>query len=102
MASAKNRKRPRATLRTSRSNSKMAQERYLVDAQGKRVAVVLDFKEYNRLVTTSQKPVRISAARRARLVALARRAEGNWKDSEGRGTAVEIVRRLRDEWRSAS
>ncbi len=30
---------------------------------------------------------------------LARQAKGSWKKSEGAGTAVEIVRRLRDEWK---
>lgn len=36
---------------------------------------------------------------RAEMIALARQAEGSWKESEGAGTAVEIVRRLRDEWK---
>ncbi|MBI4788721.1 MAG: hypothetical protein HY782_16945 [Chloroflexi bacterium] len=33
------------------------------------------------------------------LRALALAAKGSWKESEGTGTAVEIVRRLRDEWK---
>ncbi|OGO39843.1 MAG: hypothetical protein A2Z03_10095 [Chloroflexi bacterium RBG_16_56_8] len=36
---------------------------------------------------------------REELRALALQAEGSWKESEGTGTAVEIVRRLRDEWK---
>ncbi|TAH51744.1 MAG: hypothetical protein EYC68_10305 [Chloroflexota bacterium] len=35
---------------------------------------------------------------RAELVALARRAEGNWKAGEPAGSAVQIVRQLREEW----
>ena len=41
---------------------------------------------------------KMSDAERAKMVERAKRAEGSWKESEGKGTAVEIVRRLRDEW----
>ncbi len=76
-------------------------ERYLVDPQGKRVAVVLDIEKYKSLVASKTRidTVRISEAARAKLVKLARQAKGSWKKSEGTGTAVEIVRRLRDEWK---
>jgi hypothetical protein len=40
----------------------------------------------------------LSGKSRQELVALARRAEGNWKETEARGTSVEVVRRLREEW----
>jgi hypothetical protein len=35
---------------------------------------------------------------REELVALALQARGSWRESEGTGTSVEIVRKLRDEW----
>ncbi len=36
---------------------------------------------------------------RQELVALALQARGSWQENEGTGTSVEIVRRLRDEWK---
>lgn len=36
---------------------------------------------------------------REEITELALQAEGSWKESEGAGTSVEIVRRLRDEWK---
>ena len=100
MASTMMRKRPRAATKTPRANSESVGERYLVDARGKRIAVVLDLEEYRQLIAgvPSRKPARMSATQRAKLVALARQAKGSWKESEGHGTSVEIVRRLRDEW----
>lgn len=92
------RKRTRVARRTTRQTPTSANERYLVDANGKRIAVVLDLDEYRLLVSGKTTTTRMSATRRAELVARARRAEGSWKESEGTGTAVEIVRRLRDEW----
>ncbi len=75
-------------------------EQYVVNARGKRVAVVLDLDEYQRLIAGNGiiERAQISADERAKLVKLARQAKGSWKESEGEGTAVEIVRRLRDEW----
>jgi len=101
MASTLTRKRVRSSKRARRTNHKITNERYLVDADGKRIAVVLDLEEYRQLVgqVKIEKPAPMSAAERARLVALARQAEGSWKESEGSGTAVEIVRRWRDEWK---
>ncbi len=101
MASTLTRKPTRTTTRARRNHHKIINERYLVDAQGKRIAVVLDLDEYRQLVKQAkiEKPAPMSAAERARLVALALQAEGSWKESEGSGTAVEIVRRWRDEWK---
>jgi hypothetical protein len=98
MASTVTRKRPRATTKT-RSGHKPIGARYLVDARGTRFAVVLDLAEYRRLVEGRRNPTRMAASERARLVALARRAEGHWQAPEYSGTSVEIVRNLRDEWR---
>ena len=92
------RKRTLTVRRTTRQTSTSTNERYLVDANGKRIAVVLDLAEYRRLVTGKTTTTRMSATRRAELVEKAKQAEGSWKESEGTGTAVEIVRRLRDEW----
>jgi hypothetical protein len=97
MASRISRKRARVVRRTPRKTPS-ANERYLVDASGKRIAVVLDLAEYRRLVTGKQATTRMSTTRRAELVAKAKQAKGSWKASEGTGTSVEIVRGLRDEW----
>ena len=103
MASTVTRKRPRTTPKKRNVSQKSVSERYLVDAHGKRVAIVLDLEEYRQLVAGRRSGrairARLPAAQRAKLVALARQAKGSWKDSEGRGTAVAIVRQLRDEWR---
>lgn len=89
--------------RTRKNSRPSVKGRYLVDADGKRVAILLDIDEYRKLVAgPKSKPVsemRLPAVQRAKLVKLARQAKGSWKQSEGQGTAVEIVRRLRDEWR---
>ncbi|MBI3742431.1 MAG: hypothetical protein HY257_11850 [Chloroflexi bacterium] len=98
MANAATRKRTRATT-ARREDAKYPAAQYIVDARGKRVAVVLDMEEYRRLL--KGKPARMSDAERARLVELARQARGSWKDTEPQGTSVEIVRRLRDEWTRA-
>ncbi len=98
MASTITRKRPRAVAKARRESHTSTNERYLVDAHGKRVAVVLPLAEYRRLVTGERKPAPMSPVERAKLVELALQAKGSWKESEGTGTAVEIVRRLRDEW----
>ncbi len=98
MARTVSRKRPRTIRKTQRQSLSHVSGRYLVDANGKRIAIVLDLAEYRRLIAGARNPSRMSAARRAELVTRARRAEGSWKESEGTGTAVEIVRRLRDEW----
>ncbi len=98
MASTVSRKRARSPRNNPRQSSVRTNERYLVDANGKRVAVVLDLEEYRRLIANQQKPPMMSAAERAKLVERAKQAKGSWKESEGTGTAVEIVRRLRDEW----
>ena len=98
MAGTITRKRPRTTTKVRRENRTSVNERYLVDANGKRVAVVLPLEDYQRLMAGERKPAQMSAAERAKLVKLALRAAGSWKEHEGTGTAVEIVRRLRDEW----
>ncbi|MBI5651043.1 MAG: hypothetical protein HZC40_11465 [Chloroflexi bacterium] len=60
--------------------------------------------ELNTLIQTmidrrlTQPPITRAKNKRARLVDLARRAEGNWKKTEPQGTAVEVVRKLREEW----
>lgn len=36
---------------------------------------------------------------RDEITSLARQAEGSWMETEGSDTSVEIVRRLRDEWK---
>ncbi len=95
MASPASRKRPRQLSR------QRIPARYLVDENGKRIAVVLDIEEYRRLKKTplEESQPSLSQSDRARLVELALQAEGNWKTTEPQGTAVEIVRRLRDEWK---
>ncbi|MDE3088408.1 MAG: hypothetical protein KGJ80_03335 [Chloroflexota bacterium] len=100
MASTPSRKgtRSRAATRARGENNARITERYLVDAHGKRVAVVLELEEYRRLMARSHEPPQTSAELRAKLVESARRAEGSWKENEASGTAVEIVRRLRAEW----
>ncbi len=98
MPSTITRKRTRRATKPHRLNNIGIGARYLVDAQGKRIAVVLDLEEYRKLIAPRE-PAPMSAAQRAKLVALALQAKGSWKESEGSGTAVEIVRRLRDEWR---
>ncbi len=100
MASTPSRKRTRsrAAPRARGENNARITERYLVDAHGKRVAVVLELEEYRRLMARSRTSVPMSTEQRTKLVELARRAEGNWKENEASGTAVEIVRRLRAEW----
>ncbi len=100
MASTLSRKRTRSRAATRVRGEKNARitERYLVDAHGKRVAVVLELEEYRRLMARSRAPVQISTQQRTKLVEFARRAEGSWKENEASGTAVEIVRRLRAEW----
>ncbi len=97
MASPVTRKGAREVGKMPRHNSNTS-KRYLVDASGKRIAVVLDLAEYRRLVAGKPTTTRMSVARRAELVAKAKQAKGSWKESEGTGTAVEIVRRLRNEW----
>lgn len=101
MAGTVTRKRGRAVSQARQDSRASRNERYLVDAQGKRIAVVLDLDEYRRLVagTQSSPSASTSAVQRAKFVALARQAKGSWKENEGSGTAVEIVRRLRDEWK---
>jgi hypothetical protein len=98
MASPATRKRVRVVSRTLRQTPGSTSERYLVDANGKRIAVVLDIEEYRQLVAGKQTTTRMSATRRAELVEKAKQAKGSWKESEGTGSAVEIVRCLRDEW----
>lgn len=99
MASPITRKRPRPVTQARRENHTVSNERYLVDARGRRIAVVLSLEDYRRLTSREQKPTPLSAAERAQFVQAALRAAGSWKESEGTGTAVEIVRRLRDEWK---
>ncbi len=101
MASVVTRKRARV-VREQQEIERPRQEQYIVDAHGKRVAVVLDLDEYRRLLAGKRAPQSVSATERARLVELARQAEGSWKETEPRGTSVEIVRRLRDEWNRPS
>ena len=98
MAGTITRKRPRTATKARRENRTSINERYLVDANGKRVAVVLPLEDYRRLMAGERTPAQMTAAERARLLELALQAKGSWKESEGTGTAVEIVRRLRDEW----
>ncbi len=93
------RKRPRVASATRKISGVSNHRRYLVDEKGKRVAIVLDLDEYRRLIASeSSQRARLSAAQRAKLVTLARQAEGNWKATEPQGASVEVVRRLRDEW----
>jgi len=98
MASTVTRKRARTVRKTPRQSPLQTNERYLVDANGKRVAVMIDLAEYQRLVAGQPRVARMSAAERAKLVEMAKQSKGSWKESEGTGSAVEIVRRLRDEW----
>ena len=98
MASTVSRKRPRTARKTQSKSYPRKGERYLVDENGKPVAVVLDLAEYRRLLENTQTPSQMSSAQRAELVVLAKRAKGSWRAGEGTGTAVDIVRRLRDEW----
>lgn len=98
MASTATRKRARTVRKTPRQSPVTNGEHYLVDANGKRVAVVIDLAEYQRLVAHQPAVARMSDAERAKLVERAKQSKGSWKESEGTGTAVEIVRRLRDEW----
>jgi len=93
------RKRVRAPRIAQTARAENIPARYLVDEQGKRVAVVLDLAEYRRLKADAARAPqpRMPENERARLVALARQAEGSWQPTEPHGTAVEIVRRLRDE-----
>lgn len=73
---------------------------YLVGTRGKRAVVVLDLGEYKRLLAGTRRidPAPMSENERSKLVKLARQAKGSWEESEGKGTAVQIVRRMRDEW----
>ncbi len=57
MAGIVTRKRPRPATMT-RTLRKPSGERYLTNAQGKRVAVVLDIEEYRRLVGGKREPAR--------------------------------------------
>jgi hypothetical protein len=41
----------------------------------------------------------LAATSRDELVALALQALGSWQESEGPGNSVELVRRLRDDWK---
>jgi len=50
MASTLTRKRPRTAAKARRENHASVNERYLVDAHGKRVAVVLPLAEYQRII----------------------------------------------------
>ncbi len=62
MASTPSRKRTRsrAATRARGENNVRITERYLVDAQGKRVAVVLDLDEYRRLLRGKRTPAPFS------------------------------------------
>jgi len=84
MASTPSRKRTRlrAATRPRGENAVRINERYRVDAHGKRVAVVLELEEYRRLIARSRASVQMSTEQRTKLVELARRAEGNWKENE--------------------
>lgn len=54
LASAITHKRPRAAIKARKVNDKPIAKRYLVNEQGRRVAIVLDLAEYRRLVESSR------------------------------------------------
>ena len=66
------------------------------------VQTLIERKLAEKRALTAARDQPPSTARWAQLVALARRAEGNWRESEGRGTSIEIVRRLREDWQPVS
>jgi len=72
-------KRVRAPRVAQTARAENIPARYIVDAQGKRVAVVLDLAEYRQLKADAARAPqpRMAETERARLVALALQAEGS-------------------------